>query len=690
MKLQPLSLFVKHDGQSARAHATCVYRCGDACSKEIPNTSSNEYFGDVVRAAVTRRRVLHGGAVAALGIGASTVLAACGTSDSATGAQASASPTSGNGNELPPPPRGLDFEPVPPNTEDAVRVPSGYSSDVVIRWGDPVLDGAPAWDFANQTAAAQERQFGYNNDFAGLLPIEGSPNEFLLVVSHEYTNEPAMFPGYNEENPTEEQVRTAWAAHGISVVKVRGNTSDGRLAPAGSEYNRRLTATSDFRLVGPAAGSDLVRTSADPSGTTVRGTLNNCAGGVTPWGTILSGEENFNQYFANADQITEEPAATRLARYGMPEGASQRAWERFDSRFDVTSEPNEPNRFGYVVEIDPWDPASTPVKHTAMGRFKHEGATIHVTDDGSVIAYMGDDERFDYIYKFVSSKKIQQGNGAAAMRHNMTILDEGTLYVARFDGNSPASEFDGSGALPQDGAFDGTGTWVPLLRATADGAESLVDGFTAEEVAVFTRLAADEAGATKMDRPEDIEASPHTGKVYCALTNNKNRGVDDYAGADEANPRNENKNGQVLEITDDHTGTSLTWKLLLVCGDPATADTYYGGFDKEQVSPISCPDNVAFDPDGNLWISTDGNALGANDGLFSVVLDGPRRGETRQFLSVPVGAETCGPIVTEDRYIVCVQHPGELDDATIENPASHWPEGGGAQPRSAVVVAWKD
>ncbi|MBD8507052.1 PhoX family phosphatase [Hoyosella sp. G463] len=689
MKLQPLSLFVKHDGQSARSHATCVYRCGDACSQEVPNTSGNEYFGDVVRAAVTRRRVLHGGAVAALGIGASTVLAACGTSDSATGAQASASPTSSGGSELPPPPRGLDFEPVPPNTEDAVRVPSGYSSDVVIRWGDPVLDGAPAWDFSNQNAEAQEQQFGYNNDFAGLLPIEGSPNDHLLVVSHEYTNEPAMFPGYDEENPTEEQVRTAWAAHGISVVKVRGNAGDGRLVPAGSEYNRRLTVTSEFRLVGPAAGSDLVRTSADPSGTIVRGTLNNCAGGVTPWGTILSGEENFNQYFGNSDQVAEEPAATRLARYGMPEGASRRAWERFDSRFDVPSEPNEPNRFGYIVEINPWDPASTPVKHTAMGRFKHEGATIHVTDDGSVIAYMGDDERFDYIYKFVSAKKIQQGNGAAAMRHNMTILDEGTLYVARFDGNSPASEIDGSGSLPGDGAFDGTGTWIPLLRATADGAESLIDGFTADEVAVFTRLAADEAGATKMDRPEDIEASPRTGKVYCALTNNSRRGVDDNPRVDEANPRNENKNGQIIEITDDHTGTSLTWNLLLVCGDPATADTYYGGFDKEQVSPISCPDNVAFDPDGNLWISTDGNALGANDGLFSVVLDGPRRGETRQFLSVPVGAETCGPIITENRYIVCVQHPGELDDATIENPASHWPEGGDAQPRSAVVVAWK-
>jgi secreted PhoX family phosphatase len=206
----------------------------------------------------------------------------------------------------------------------------------------------------------------------------------------------------------------------------------------------------------------------------------------------------------------------------------------------------------------------------------------------------------------------------------MTLLAEGTLYVARL-------------------SEDGTGAWIPLLHSGPDGAaESLVDGFTPQDVAVFTRLAADRAGATKMDRPEDFEANPKTGKVYVALTNNDKRGTEGKPGPDAANPRSENKSGQVLEITDDHAGTTFAWELLLVCGDPAAADTYYGGFDKTKVSPISCPDNLAFDSHGNLWISTDGNALEGNDGLFAVALDGPSRGETKQFLTVPVGAETCG------------------------------------------------
>ncbi|WP_347873166.1 alkaline phosphatase PhoX [Rhodococcus sp. (in: high G+C Gram-positive bacteria)] len=344
---------------------------------------------------------------------------------------------------------------------------------------------------------------------------------------------------------------------------------------------------------------------------------------------------------------------------------------------------------GSVVEIDPWDPSSTPIKHTALGRFKHEAATIYITSDGTVVAYSGDDERFDYMYKFVSSRKMQDGKSQAAMRHNMTLLDAGTLYVAKLSGNS-AGEIDGSGKLPSDGKFDGSGEWVAILRTGEDGkGESLVDGMSAEEVAVFTRQAGDKVGATKMDRPEDFEANPKSGKVYVALTNNTKRGVDGGAAADEANPRNNNKNGQVLEITDDHAGTTFGWNLLLVCGDPATADTYFGGFDKSKVSPISCPDNLAFDPHGNLWISTDGNALKSNDGLFSVVLEGENRGETKQFLTVPVGAETCGPIVDEKRVIVCVQHPGETDDASIESPASHWPDGGSAQPRPSVVAAWK-
>ncbi|MDO3649429.1 PhoX family protein [Nocardia mangyaensis] len=678
MSPKPLALFIKHDGQSARAALTCEYKCGNACFHEVPNTSDGAYFGDIV-AGLNRRGLIKGGAAVVLGVGAVSVLAACGDDSSGTGSTPTGSAGTGTG---------TGFTAVAPNTEDALVIPEGYEQSVVIRWGDAVIEGAPAFDFDAQTAAAAAQQFGFNCDFAGLLPIEGQADKFLLVVSHEYTTEPMMFRGYDSAAPTREQFEIALAAHGLSVVEVHGKSDSGELKPAFGKYNRRLTATSEFEVKGPAAGSDLLRTTADPTGTKVLGTLNNCAGGVTPWGTVLSGEENFNQYFANAGTVTDPAGAARLKRYGIPTGASERKWETFDPRFDVAAEPNEVNRFGYIVELNPWDATSVPVKHTSLGRFKHEAATIYVADDGSVVAYSGDDERFDYMYKFVSTKKVQPGMGAASMRHNMTILDEGTLYVAELTGDH-ADEIDGSGKVP-DGGFTGKGRWIPLLETGADGkGTSFVDGMSAEEVAVFTRLAGDKVGATKMDRPEDFEANPKTGKVYVALTNNTNRGKDDYPRADEANPRNLNKNGHILEIADDHTGTDFTWALLLVCGDPAAADTYFGGFDKSKVSPISCPDNLAFDPHGNLWISTDGNALKSNDGLFSVILDGPDRGETKQFLTVPRGAETCGPIVTEKHVIVCVQHPGESDDATVDKPRSNWPDGGSAQPRPSVAVVWK-
>lgn len=415
------------------------------------------------------------------------------------------------------------------------------------------------------------------------------------------------------------------------------------------------------------------------------GTLNDCAGGTTPWGTTLHGEENFNQYFANSSRTTDK-------RYGIGTGASERKWERFDKRFDVAQEPNEVHRFGYVVEFDPYDPTSTPRKHTALGRFKHEGGTVRLTADGRPVVYSGDDERFDYFYKFVSSKRMRKGSSRAVREHNLSLLDEGTLYVAKLTGDSPAIEIDGTGKLPGDGEFDGSGEWIPLATATAEGAVSHVDGMTADEVFVFTRLAGDKVGATKMDRPEDIEPNPVTGKVYVALTNNSNRGKAGFAAADEANPRNANKHGQVLELTERWNrpeSTKFAWLLFLVAGDPDDPATYFAGFPKDDVSPISCPDNVAFDRYGNLWISTDGAQLGSHDGLFGVATRGERRGELKQFLTVPTGAETCGPIIQDRRVLVAVQHPGEVDGATVENPKSAWPDGPGKHVRPAVVAVWR-
>ncbi|MEU2258972.1 PhoX family protein [Streptomyces sp. NPDC019645] len=665
-----------------RSALTCRYRCGDACFHEVPNTSDNEYAGDVIAGALSRRSMMRTAAVVTVATAAGGAVIA----QNAPSAQAAAVPAvgdarhGGHGGGTADGARGLRFTPVEPNTADKVTVPAGYTQNVVIRWGEPILRGAPAFDADRQTARAQAGQFGYNNDFLSLLPLREHGRQ-VLVANHEYTDEVLMFKGYDAANPTREQVEIAWAAHGLSVVVVQEERKSGKLTPVTRHWlNRRLTATSEFRLTGPAAGSDLLKTSADPTGTKVLGTLNNCAGGTTPWGTTLHGEENFNQYFANGTSATDK-------RYGLTTGATERKWERFDKRFDAAQEPNESHRFGWVVELDPYDPDSTPRKRTALGRFKHEAAQPRLTRDGRPVVYMGDDERFDYFYKFVSSKRMRKGGSRAAREHNLTLLDEGTLYVAKLTGDSP-QDVDGTGRLPNDGEFDGSGVWIPL----ATGDVSHVPGMTAEEVYVFTRLAGDKVGATKMDRPEDVEPSPRTGRVYVALTNNTDRGKAGKPGADEANPRNLNKHGQILELAehwDDPSSDGFAWRLFLVAGDPEDPATYFAGYPKETVSPISCPDNVAFDPYGNLWISTDGAQLGSHDGLFGVATTGERRGELKQFLTVPKGAETCGPIIQDRRVLVAVQHPGEIDGATVEKPASTWPDGPGRVVRPSVVAVYR-
>ncbi|MCZ7421400.1 PhoX family phosphatase [Verrucosispora sp. WMMA2121] len=694
-RLLPLLGTPRHGSRDAM---TCLYRCGNACDHPVPNTSDNAYFGDVVNAEVSRRGVVRAGAVGALVLG---------FSGAAAGALAGAAPAAAA--PVPPvPPAGqpaaagrrpgsgaLSFKPIPPNTLDTFVVPNGYDHAVVIRWGDPVVPGAPEFNLRRQTAAAQAKQFGYNNDFVGVLPLDKRGKRALLVVNHEYTNEDLMFPGFTSQDALSvEQVKVAMAAHGMSVVEIErvAGTGQWQVVDSGRRpYNRRVDAlSSKFELTGPAAGSSFVKTAADPKGRTVIGTLNNCAGGVTPWGTVLSGEENFNQYFVGGDAAPESEKA-RLARYGISTTArypsGSRKWDRAAERFDLAKHPNEANRHGWVVEIDPFDPESRPRKHTALGRFKHEGANVIVARNGHVVAYMGDDERFDYLYKFVSDKKFMKGDSWVARKHNLTLLESGTLYVAKLDQTS-AGEIDGSGTLPSDGAFNGRGRWIKLVS----GNRSYVDGMTAAEVLTFTRFAGDKVGATKMDRPEDVEPSLLTGKVYVALTNNSNRGVGSNPAPDEANPRTANRHGQILELVEDrgdNTSDTFTWSLPIVCGDPADPSTYFAGYDKTKVSPISCPDNVAFDATGNLWISTDGNALGSNDGLFATATEGPERGHLKQFLTVPVGAETCGPFITEDNrsVFVAVQHPGEITGATVDNPASTWPDGDYAKP--GVVVTWR-
>ncbi|MGO1410926.1 MAG: PhoX family protein [Microbacterium sp.] len=644
-----LNLLMSGRTHGKRSPVTCMYKCDNACFHPAPNTSDNSYFRDVAGVALSRRAVLAGGAAAAAFVIAGPLT----TGSSAQAATTAASAGKGHG-------AAFGFIPIEPVAADvdAVTVPDGFVWTPIIRWGDPLFDEADAFDPLHQTAEKQARQFGYNNDYLDVIADRNGKGA-VLVANNEYTNSNIMFPPAQNDDERLEQLRVTKAAHGLSVVELeRRRKGSAWEYVVGGRRNRRITADTPFEFDGPAAGSDLLRTVDSPDGTGSLGTIGNCAGGTTPWGTIVSGEENFNGYFRAGDSDANR-------RYGLTESASTYGWEEIDPRFDARQPgyENEPNRFGWIVEVDPSDPEAVPVKHTALGRLKHEGANIGVGPSGHIAAYMGDDERFDYLYKYVSSHTMRPGNGRKARAENKKLLSDGSLYVARFTGDSPSEEITGTGALPSDGLFDGTGEWLPLVL---DG-QSAVAGFTTDEVLVHTRLAADAVGATKMDRCEDVEPSPQTGRVYVACTNNSNRGVDGYAGADEPNPRNSNRDGHVIEITEasnDVRSTTFGWSIVILAGDPANnQNTYFAGFPADKVSPISCPDNLAFDSAGNLWISTDGqpSTIGYNDGLFLVPVEGEHRGHVQQFLAVPRDAETCGPVIhdRDGSVFVAVQHPGE-------------------------------
>ncbi|MFC7374811.1 alkaline phosphatase PhoX [Brachybacterium sp. GCM10030267] len=673
MALIDLPLMMKDSVRGKRSAVTCALKCGNQCAYGPCNHSDNSTFRDIASAALSRRTMLGG-------TGGAIAIALAGTQGAvaAPAGSSPAAPTVGPAPALAPNGTSLDFDAIAPvNFEtDEFTVPEGFEWHPVIRWGDPLFDDAPEFDWNAQSAEAQRVQFGYNNDYTEIQEIPDTDGKrAVMFVNHEYTNENIMFPADTDQDDI---IEIGMAAHGLTVVELeRENAISPYSYVQGAELNRRIHLDDEFALTGPAAGSDLVTTADDPKGRTVLGTLGNCAGGLTPWGTLLSGEENFHGYFRAPGTSEAEQ------RYGLADRETSRLWEQKYDRFDARNEgyENEPNRFGWIVEVDPFDPESTPRKHTAMGRFKHEGANVIIGEDDRVVAYMGDDEVFDYLYKFVSKKKYVEGD----RDHNMKLLEEGDLFVAKFTGNS-ADEIDGSGEVPSDGAFDGTGEWLPLVLK----GKSQVEGFTVEEVLVNTRLAADTVGPTKMDRCEDVEPSLASRRVYVACTNNSGRGVDGNAPADEMNPRTENRDGHIVEIDEqgDQSSTTFSWNLLMVCGDPEQGDqTYFSGFPQDKVSPISCPDNLAFDSVGNLWISTDGapSGIGYNDGLFRVTLDGDSRGRVEQFLSVPIDAETCGPIIRDQDQtaFVSVQHPGE--DGEWGDQRSYFPDFDGVGPKPAVI-----
>lgn len=604
--------------------------------------SHTPLIGDLIEARLTRRTLL-GGLVSAAG------MMVAGPSFANIGSDAA-----------------FSFPEITRGSDSTHHVPQGYIADIVLRWGDHLFDdSAPDFDPYAQSETDQLGRFGYNNDYIGFVPLDNDPTRGLLCVNHEFTSTRLMFPSIAKGFPgslTREHALIEMAAQGGSVVELRYERD--RWVPViGSRFNRRITAhKTPMQITGPAAGHERLRTSVDPTGTMAAGTMNNCAGGITPWGTWLMAEENFNLYFLG-ELPEDHPEASSHLRYGL--ASTRFAWGLFDDRFNVEKEPREPNRFGWVVEVDPHDPDSVPKKRTALGRFKHEGAETVIAPDGRIVIYMGDDQQFDYVYKFVTKNPYRKE------RPDPDLLDEGTLFVAKFG---------------EDGYVD----WLPLRYG--EGPLVAANGFRSQaDVLIETRRAADLLNATPMDRPEDVQPDQQSGRVWVMLTNNTARRADQV---NPANPRPKNENGHIIEIVEpggDFAATRSRWEILVQCGDPSdpsvqatwnTATSDHGWF--------GSPDNAAIDHMGRLWVATDGNqTTGAADGIWAIETTGRQRGTGKAFFRAPVGAEVCGPLFTPDgkTLFLAVQHPGDGRDATFEKPTTRWPDFDKRMPPRPSVLA---
>jgi secreted PhoX family phosphatase len=631
----------------------------DFSTMEDSNRSSNPSIHEI--SDPSRRTLLRGG----LGAAVSGLLAPL-SGVAALGAAVSGCATTGGGPLL-------GFKSVPVSTADRIAVPEGYSAQVIAAWGEPVgLSGEnPAFKFdAANSAAEQEVQLGMHHDGIHFFAQNGSTSG-LLVMNHEYTDD-GLLHADGMKTWSRDKVRKSQAAHGVSVIEVEDKGGRWEIVKP-SPWARRITASTPMAFGGPAAGHALLRTAADAQGRRPLGTINNCGSGITPWGTYLTCEENFIFYFNGGDT----PNAHEQ-RWGLRKGGGGYRWHEHDERFDATKHPNEPNRFGWVVEIDPFDASSTPVKRTALGRAAHEGATVALTKDGRAVVYSGEDARFEYIYKFVSRDRMKPGGAKA----NAELLDHGTLYVAKFEA-------------------DGKGRWIALTHG--QGPLTAANGFADPgEVLIKTRQASDALGATKMDRPEWIDIDKQ-GWVYCTLTNNSNRGDGRGAGVDAMNPRANNTMGHIIRWKDagDFDGASFEWNHFVLAGDPANERAEAKGNVKGDA--FGCPDGLWTDARGVLWIQTDmsTSAMGKGDlaklGNNCMLAADVRTGEIRRFLTGPAGCEITGATATPDgrTMFINVQHPGESPSERSEPDAvrriSNWPDQRpDGRPRSATVVIRKN
>jgi len=641
----------------------------DFSSMEDSNCSANPSIHEVSLPA--RRTVLQAGGAAGL----LALLAPLGSLTACAGLPRGSIPPSGSAAPGSAGPL-FSFKGVPADMSDRVVVPEGYVASVIAAWGEPVgvPGNMPAFrPDASNTAQEQAVQMGMHHDGLHFYPLNGSSTRGLLAMNHEYVDDGLLHVG-GLTNWSAEKVRKSQMAHGLSVIEVE--FKDGAWAMVRpSRYARRVTMDTPFSVGGPAAGHPMMRTTADPAGMRVLGTLNNCASGKTPWGTYLSGEENWAGYFKARSQPTAHEA-----RWGVRGNGTWYGWPAHDGRFDVQQNPNEPNRFGWVVELDPMDPGSTPVKRTALGRAAHEGAWVAVTRDGRAVVYSGEDARFEYIYKFVSRDRIQPaGNGLTAAQANRELLDHGTLYVARFDA-------------------DGRGRWLPLVQG--QGPLTAANGFADQgEVVIKARQAADLLGGTKMDRPEWLAIDERSRWVYCTLTNNSARGAEGQPGVDAANPRVNNSMGHIIRWKEDgdFDGAAFDWNHLVLAGDPANERPQAQGNIRGDL--YACPDGITFDARGVLWIQTDMSTSQMHKGELARVGNNqmlacdPSTGQTRRFLTGPTGCEITGLTWTPDgrTLFLNIQHPGE-SPSERSNPAepnrfSNWPDfRPDGRPRSATVV----
>jgi secreted PhoX family phosphatase len=608
-----------------------------------PRPAEND-FDRVVDAAISRRGFL--GGVLAFGSGAAAMGA--GTLLSTTSAEAMQAR--------------FAFQGIPIATDGTVHVPAGFKWAPLVRYGDPLFSDAPGFTQEGAIpAAGADRVFGENTDGMELFEIDGHE---VIAVNHEYVNPEVNLPRTAGEVQSADDVDTLQKLQGVAVFEVaRG--ANGWQVVVDSPFNRRITHQTEIAISGPAAGHDLLKTAADPSGTRVLGTMNNCGSGKTPWGTYLTCEENFNGYFGSTDAAFERPEDYK--RYGIAL-ESRYAYEKFDERYDISRHPNEPYRFGYVVEIDPSKPEEMPVKRTALGRFKHENAACALAPDGRVVVYLGDDERGEYMYKYVSNGVYVPGGDTS------TLLDDGKLYVARFD-------------------TDLTGEWVELTPEAT--------GMTQAEICVFTRQAATKVGATTMDRPEWIAVNPISVQGYCALTNNSRRGVRNEDGTlrtnaageemvpNGPNPREANNYGQIVRwypSNNDHASATFTWDLYVMAGNPDVhKDAYRGSGNIDSGNMFNSPDGMMFDSAGILWIQTDGDD--SNEGDFAghgnnqMLAGDPATGEIRRFLTGPNGSEVTGLTWSADRRTMFVG---------IQHPSAPFPDGDGMLPRSTIVAVWRE